>query len=138
MSKNLCRAFISRVLTSSHLQMNQMRCCHDAKKVKVKVVGLLTALPMAQLFFPIIDNIDSIAFQKNSLRQGALSKHGPDLHVLVKFLVQTWIWLESAQPAILSVWSPTCDQNDPYLSDFASNIYGNYPGSCTKHMKIRN
>ena len=83
MSKNLCRAFISRVLTSSHLQMNQMRCCHDAKKVKVKVVGLLTVLPMAQLFFPIIDNIDSIAFQKNSLRQGT---DFPDKWTLINHL----------------------------------------------------
>ena len=63
--------------------MNQMRCCHDAKKVKVKVVGLLTALPMAQLFFPIIDNIDSIAFQKNSLRQGT---DFPDKWTLINHL----------------------------------------------------
>ena len=45
--------------------------------------------------------------KKIPLWQRALSKHGLDLHVPAKNLVRTWIQLASAQPAILSVRTPT-------------------------------
>ena len=68
----------------------------------------LGLLPLLNRHLPLhFDSQFPQLAKKCLLRQGALSKHGPDLHVLAKSLVGTWIWLESAQPAILSIWPPT-------------------------------
>ena len=81
-------------------------------------------LPLLSRHFPLhFDSQFPQCDKKNLLRQVALSKHGPDLHVLAKSLVRTWIWLESAQPAILSIWPPISVTKWPKFVQF-----------CLKHL----
>ena len=67
--------------------------------------------------------------KKNPLSQVTLSEHVPGRQTsLWRLLVRTWNRPASAKPAILSVWAPTSGTKmiTFFLSNMASNIYGNY------------